>query len=174
DRRRTHLPVSPLSIISMATSKPIPSDSPDSTRPIRRSSALANSSAAAGEWSCSGSEMLANNSATTRTRSERGSAKASPITDFASRLTSSSYRLTVPSTGRKLSRRPLTNPDCCTPCSRAQWPVWQAGVAMTGTDFAADRVEVLLFDLGGVVFEFDWARALRVWSDHSGVPVDEL
>lgn len=32
-----------------------------------------------------------------------------------------------------------------------------------------DRVEVLLFDLGKVVFDFDWARAVAVWSDHSGV-----
>lgn len=33
-----------------------------------------------------------------------------------------------------------------------------------------DRVEVLLFDLGRVVFDFDWRRAVAVWSDASGVP----
>lgn len=37
-----------------------------------------------------------------------------------------------------------------------------------------DRVEVVLFDLGGVVFEFDWAPAFRIWSTHSGVAVGEL
>lgn len=33
----------------------------------------------------------------------------------------------------------------------------------------ASRVEVVLFDLGGVVFEFDWQRAFDVWSVASGV-----
>jgi putative hydrolase of the HAD superfamily len=33
----------------------------------------------------------------------------------------------------------------------------------------ADRVDVLLFDLGKVVFDFDWARAVAVWSEQSGV-----
>jgi len=40
---------------------------------------------------------------------------------------------------------------------------------MTSTTIEADRVEVLLFDLGKVVFDFDWARAVAVWSERSGV-----
>ncbi len=34
----------------------------------------------------------------------------------------------------------------------------------------ADRVEVVVFDLGKVVIDFDWARAVTVWSERSGVP----
>ncbi len=43
-----------------------------------------------------------------------------------------------------------------------------------GVRIEADRVEVLLFDLGRVVFDFDWSRAVATWSEHSGVPFDEI
>lgn len=52
--------------------------------------------------------------------------------------------------------------------------MWQAGLAMTDTTIEADRVEVLLFDLGRVVFDFDWSRAIEVWSARSGVPARDL
>ncbi len=45
---------------------------------------------------------------------------------------------------------------------------------MTSTTIEADRVEVLLFDLGRVVFDFDWTRAVDVWSNRSGVPHREI
>ncbi|HET8930840.1 MAG TPA: HAD family phosphatase [Acidimicrobiales bacterium] len=45
---------------------------------------------------------------------------------------------------------------------------------MTSTIIEADRVEVLLFDLGRVVFDFDWSRAVAVWSERSGVPDDDI
>ncbi|MDM0038902.1 HAD family phosphatase [Variovorax sp. J22G21] len=35
-------------------------------------------------------------------------------------------------------------------------------------------VEALLFDLGGVVFEFDFEHALQHWALHSALPLDEL
>lgn len=38
----------------------------------------------------------------------------------------------------------------------------------------ADAVEVVLFDLGGVVFDFDWQRALQVWASASGVDTEVL
>lgn len=52
--------------------------------------------------------------------------------------------------------------------------MWQAGRAMTSPTIEADRVQIVLFDLGRVVFDFDWARAIAVWSEHSGVPPREL
>ena len=35
-------------------------------------------------------------------------------------------------------------------------------------------VEALLFDLGGVVIQIDFVRAVRAWADAAGVPVTEL
>ena len=35
-------------------------------------------------------------------------------------------------------------------------------------------VEALLFDLGGVVIQIDFARAVRAWADAAGVPASEL
>jgi putative hydrolase of the HAD superfamily len=39
---------------------------------------------------------------------------------------------------------------------------------------ATDTIEALLFDLGGVVIEIDFARALRAWADAAGVPASRL
>ncbi len=36
------------------------------------------------------------------------------------------------------------------------------------------RVEALLFDLGKVVFEFDFERALRHWAPFSALPIEQL
>lgn len=36
------------------------------------------------------------------------------------------------------------------------------------------RVEALLFDLGKVVFEFDFERALQHWAPHSALPIAQL
>lgn len=36
------------------------------------------------------------------------------------------------------------------------------------------EVEVLLFDLGGVVLEIDWEPALRHWAQHSRLPIEQL
>lgn len=35
-------------------------------------------------------------------------------------------------------------------------------------------VEALLFDLGGVVFEFDFEHALQHWAPHSALPIEAL
>ncbi|SFN31985.1 HAD family phosphatase [Variovorax sp. OV329] len=40
--------------------------------------------------------------------------------------------------------------------------------------FDPSRVKALLFDLGGVVFEFDFAHALEYWAPMSSLPADEL
>ena len=50
---------------------------------------------------------------------------------------------------------------------------------MTSASIATDRinpdqVEVLLFDLGKVVFEYDWLRAIEYWAAASGEPADDL
>ena len=36
------------------------------------------------------------------------------------------------------------------------------------------RVEALLFDLGNVVIDIDFGRALRAWARHSRLPLDEV
>ncbi|MBS1847446.1 MAG: HAD family phosphatase [Actinobacteria bacterium] len=36
------------------------------------------------------------------------------------------------------------------------------------------RIDVILFDLGGVVFQFDWSRAIASWSRRSGVDESTL
>jgi epoxide hydrolase-like predicted phosphatase len=35
-------------------------------------------------------------------------------------------------------------------------------------------IEILLFDLGGVVIDIDFERSFRKWSTHSGVPVETI
>jgi glucose-1-phosphatase len=41
-------------------------------------------------------------------------------------------------------------------------------------EFSKDSVKVLLFDLGGVIINVDFARAFKVWSDYAKVSPDVL
>lgn len=38
----------------------------------------------------------------------------------------------------------------------------------------SQNITALLFDLGGVIIDIDFTRALQSWSDHSRLPIDEI
>lgn len=45
---------------------------------------------------------------------------------------------------------------------------------MTTISFPPETIEVLLFDLGGVVVDIDFGRCISRWADHTGRDADEL
>lgn len=45
---------------------------------------------------------------------------------------------------------------------------------MPETKLDPDAVDVVLFDLGRVVFDYDWSRAFTIWSACSGLEVDTI
>jgi FMN phosphatase YigB (HAD superfamily) len=72
------------------------------------------------------------------------------------------------------SRPELRCPEGTAPLSQIRRMKRPLSCIEKGAMVASHEIEGLLFDLGGVMFEIDFGRTLRRWSEMSSLPIEEM